>query len=236
MAKDVTLVPIAPEVWIADGETVDFYGFPYPTRMSIIRLANGHLFVHSPIGTDPDLLAQVDALGEVRYLISPNKIHHLFMGDWAEIYPKAELHASPGLPKKRKDLKFKSTLTDTAPKAWSNEIDQAVLKGSFFMKEVAFFHRGTSTMIVADMIERLDGHDWSWWGKILGRLDGLMGPKGGMPREWRASFINRKQARKDLARMIAWDPQRIVIAHGPCVEADGADYLKMSFRWLLKNA
>jgi hypothetical protein len=102
------------------------------------------------------------------------------------------------------------------------------------MQEVAFFHKATRTMIVADMIERLEGEGWPWWAKILGRLDGLMGPEGGMPKEWRASFIKRRQAREDVRRMIDWDPARIVIAHGPIVEENGADYLAMSFRWLLK--
>ncbi len=230
------LQQVATDIWIVDGETVSFYGFPYPTRMTIVRLPGGRLFVHSPIGSDPGLFAQIEALGEVRYLVSPNKIHHLFMGDWSKRYPQAELYASPGLARKRKDLSFVATLTDTAPDAWKDEIEQVVLKGSPFMKEVAFFHRASRTMIVADMIERLEGKGWSWWMKILGRLDGLMGAKGGMPKEWRASFLNRKKARKDLARMIAWDPQRIIIAHGPCVDEDGADYLKMSFRWLLKSA
>ncbi len=236
MASDQALQEIAPEIWIVDGETVNFIGFPYPTRMTVIRLSSGDLFIHSPIGGNAALFEQIDALGKVRYLISPNKIHHLFMGEWAEHYPAAEMYASPGLAKKRKDLSFTTTLGDKAPKAWASEIDQAVLKGSIAMKEVAFFHRPSRTMIVADMIERLEGHGWSWWKKLLGRLDGLMGPKGGMPREWRASFINRKQARKDFARMIAWEPKRIIIAHGPCVEDAGTDYLKMAFRWLLKSA
>lgn len=230
------LQQITTDIWIVDGETVNFYGFPYPTRMTIVRLSGGRLFIHSPIGPDQDLFTQIEALGDVRYLVSPNKIHHLFMGDWAKRYPQADLYASPGLAKKRKDLSFAATLTDTAPKAWGEEIDQVILKGSPAMKEVAFFHRASGTMIVADMIERLEGHGWSWWKKILGRLDGLMGPKGGMPKEWRASFLNRKKAAKDMARMIAWDPQRIIIAHGPCVDENGAEYLRMSFRWLLKSA
>lgn len=234
MTEDQALQEFAPEVWLVDGEFVDFYGFPYPTRMTVIRLSGGQLFIHSPIRWTPALAAQVEALGEVRYIVSPNKIHHLFMGDWQQHYPNAEMYASPGLTKKRKDLSFTATLSDEAPASWSGEVDQTVLKGSFYMEEVAFFHKATRTMIVADMIERLDGARWPWWAKLIGHFDGLMGPKGGMPKEWRASFINRKQARKDVRRMIDWDPVRIIIAHGDCVEQDGTEYLTMSFHWLLK--
>jgi len=234
MAEEYTLQEVAPEVWIIDGETVNFYGFPYPTRMTVIRLPGGDLFVHSPIRWDEALAAQIEPLGKVRFLVSPNKLHHLFMGDWKKQYPQAEMYASPGLSKKRKDLNFDAELTDEAPSAWAKEIDQAVLKGSFFMHEVAFFHKPTRTMIVADMIERLEGEDWPWWKRLLGRMDGLMGERGGMPKEWRASFINRKQARKDVRRMIDWNPARIIIAHGPYVDENGAEYLRESLRWLLK--
>lgn len=224
----------APDVWYVDGEDVDFYGFPYPTRMTVIRLAGDDLFVHSPIRWTQELDDFLKMFGKVRYIVSPNKIHHLFIGDWKARYPQAEMYASPGLAKKRMDLAFTATLTDEAPAAWSKEIDQAVLKGSFFMEEVAFFHKASRTMIVADMIERLDGARWPWWARIIGRLDGLMGEHGGMPREWRASFIKRKQARADVRRMIDWNPARIIIAHGPIVESDGAAYLASSFHWLLK--
>jgi len=234
MTEEPALREVAPDVWIVDGEYVDFYGFPYPTRMTVVRLSDGRLFIHSPIRWTAALAAQVEALGDVRYLVSPNKIHHLFLGDWQQHYPNAEMYASPGLPKKRKDLSFTAILSDEAPASWSGEFDQAVLKGSFFMEEVAFFHKATRTMIVADMIERLDGARWPWWAKLIGRMDGLMGENGGMPKEWRASFIKRKQARADVRRMIDWDPARIIIAHGPIVETDGAAYLTSSFHWLLK--
>jgi hypothetical protein len=36
-------------LWLADGETVSFYGFPYPTRSVIVRLSGDRLWVWSPI-------------------------------------------------------------------------------------------------------------------------------------------------------------------------------------------
>lgn len=233
MTEPAALQAIDENIWIMDGEVVSFYGFPYPTRMTVIRLEGGKLLIHSPIG--PDAIDAVLPLGEIAYIVSPNKIHHLFMKDWGDRFPKAKLYASPGLPKKRKDIRFHDTLTDKTPDGWAREVDQAVLKGSFAMEEVAFFHKASRTMIVADMIERLEGEGWSWWAKLIGRMDGLMGPNGAMPKEWRASFINRKKARASVARMLAWQPDRIIIAHGPCVMEDGTAYLKQSFHWLLKS-
>ena len=62
-----------------DGDSVRFYTLPYTTRMVVIRLADGSLWLHSPIQFTSDLAKQIDALGEVRYLVAPNKLHHLFL-------------------------------------------------------------------------------------------------------------------------------------------------------------
>ena len=77
------LKKIGEEIWIADGPTVSFYGFPYPTRMAVVRLTGGDLWVWSPVGLSDELAAEVESLGAVRHLVSPNKIHHLFLGEWA---------------------------------------------------------------------------------------------------------------------------------------------------------
>src|ERR1700733_5717515 len=68
------LLQFGPELWIADGPVVSFYGFPYPTRMSVIRLSDGSLFVCSPVALSDSLRAAIDALGAVRHLVSPNAL------------------------------------------------------------------------------------------------------------------------------------------------------------------
>jgi hypothetical protein len=42
------LHPFGDEIWIADGPAAVAAGFPYPTRMAVIRLAGGALFVWPP--------------------------------------------------------------------------------------------------------------------------------------------------------------------------------------------
>ena len=56
------LEPIGEEIWIVEGEPVSFYGFPYPTRMAIVRLGNGDLWVWSPTDLTEGLRAEMDAL------------------------------------------------------------------------------------------------------------------------------------------------------------------------------
>lgn len=226
-----TLESFGPDIWVAEGPVVSFYGFPYPTRMVLIRLSGGGLFVWSPIALTPELKAEVDALGPVAHLISPNKIHHLYMGEWKAAYPGAKLHASPGLAKRRKDLRFDGLLGDTPDPAWAADIDQVEMAGSFAMTEIVFFHRKSRTAIFADLIENF-ARDWfkSWKG-ILARLDGIVGPYGGAPREWRLTF-RKATARAALARILAWQPEQVVMAHGEMTRHDGTAFIRKSFRWL----
>src|SRR6185437_9757095 len=77
------LEQFGPCLYFADGPTVSFFGFPYPTRMALARLTDGTLWVWSPIALTRELTQEVQALGPVRHIVSPNKIHHLFLHDWA---------------------------------------------------------------------------------------------------------------------------------------------------------
>ncbi|MBN9268389.1 MAG: DUF4336 domain-containing protein, partial [Hyphomicrobium sp.] len=100
------LTPFDDEIWIADGPEVAVVGFRYPTRMAIIRLSDGGLFIWSPVALTQSLGAAVDILGPVRHIVAPNSLHHVFVPDWKRAYPHAKLYAPPGLRQKRKDIAF----------------------------------------------------------------------------------------------------------------------------------
>jgi hypothetical protein len=56
-------------------------------------------------------------------------------------------------------------------------------------------------------------------------------PHGGAPREWRFTF-KKTIARAALARILAWQPEQVVMAHGELTRTDGAAFIRKSFRWL----
>ena len=228
------LIPFGPDIWIAEGSVVSFFGFPYPTRMAVIRLSGGTLFVWSPIALDDELRGEVDALGEVAHLVSPNKIHHLFLGDWKKVYPGARLYASPGLAPRRRDLHFDAVLGDMAEPEWAADIEQVCFGGSFAMTEIVFLHRASRTAIFADLIENFRPGSFAGWKGVLARLDGIVSPDYGAPREWRASFWRRRPARGALERILAFAPEKVVIAHGELAHADGMAFIRKAFCWLLR--
>ncbi|MBW2253160.1 MAG: DUF4336 domain-containing protein [Deltaproteobacteria bacterium] len=207
-----------------------FYGVPFGTRMTVVRLASGDLWVHSPIALDDALREEVDALGTVRFVVSPNKIHHLFMGDWQARYPDARLYASPGLAKKRSDLAFHADLGDEPPTEWAEEIDQCVLRGSSVMQEVCFFHRASRTLIIADMMEYFGPHSTPWLTRLVARL-AFYYDRPAIPPDWRLTFRDREALGASVARLEAWDFDRVILAHGKLIVEGGKEMWRKSYHW-----
>lgn len=222
-------------LWIAEGGEVSFYGAPYPTRSVIAQLADGTLWVWSPVQLTEDLRAQLDRLGPVRHLVSPNKLHHLFLGAWHAAYPEALLWGPHSTIRKRRDLVFSPPLEDTPPPVWGGDIDQAWFRGSFAMDELMFLHRPSATVIVADLIQAFSDtylrNRWGAW-RFLARIDGIGENDPGAPREWRLSFLNRVPARLACAKVLNWNCQRVIIAHGTWARSEGQAFLNSSLRWL----
>ncbi|MDH3924279.1 MAG: DUF4336 domain-containing protein, partial [Xanthomonadales bacterium] len=137
---ELMLQEFGQSLYFADGPTVSFYGFPYPTRMAVIRLTDGSAWVWSPVALNDELADSVESVGPVRFIVSPNKIHHLFLSEWSRRWPEARLYAPPGLAKRKPELKFDDELRDEADPAWATDIDQVIFHGSVAMEEVVFFH------------------------------------------------------------------------------------------------
>lgn len=226
------LKEFAPQLYVADGPVVSFYGFPYPTRMAVVRLSDGGVWVWSPVALTPEIERSVEDLGPVRHLVSPNRIHHLFLAEWAQRWPDAKLHASPGLAQRKTELSFDAELGDEPDPSWQTEIDQVVFRGSPVLQEVVFFHRVSSTAIVCDLIQRHPRSEMTGWKGLLMRLDGLVGEAGSTPREWRATFFRRQQTRIARDRVLAWKADRLLIAHGDCVESGAAEIIENALAWI----
>ncbi len=229
---------IGKEIWTYEGSKVDFYGFPFPTRMTIVRLNDGNLWVHSPENINDELKEELSELGKIRYLISPNKLHHLFLLEWIAAYPEAITYSAPGLSQKRKDIKFDVELSENAEYEWKNDIDQTIFRGSPAMEEVVFYHMLSKTLVLTDLIENFNPSTLNWWQKNLACFAGILYPNGKMPIDWRVSFLfgSKKKARKSLNTIMSWDAENIIVSHGECVFGSGNEFLKNSFNWLSKNA
>jgi hypothetical protein len=220
------------EIWIADGPVADVAGFHYPTRMAVIRLAGGGLFVWSPVALTDALRAAVDALGPVRHVVAPNSLHHLHLDAWRQAYPNACFVAPPGLRRKRPDVVFDDDLADGSVHDWSADIDHVPVHGNLITTEVVFFHRPSRTAIFTDLIQQFSPGWFTGWRAIVARLDLMTAPRPEVPRKFRNAFVGRRAARESVRRILAWPTERVLMAHAPPVEADGRVFIRRSFHWL----
>lgn len=235
-----TLKPLSDGIWWVDGPVIKMrfgpVSLPLPTRMVIIRLRSGGLWLWSPTAPTPALFAEIDALGRVEHLVSPNKFHYAAIPAWKERYPHATAWASPGVRERARsqniDVTFDAELDDAAPSAWTDDLEQLIFRGSRFMEEVVFFHRTSSTLILADLVMALEREHVRPHPRWLLALGGALWP-GQTPREVQATSWGRKpQARACYEQLLGWKPRQVLFAHGRCYLDDATARLERAFAWL----
>lgn len=224
---------LADNLWVVERPQA-FYGLPVGTRMTVMRLTGGRLLLHSPVALGPKLRQRLDDIGQVSFVIAPNRVHHLYAGEVAQHYPAARLWIAPGLERKRPDLIFEAILTDEAPAEWRGEVDQIFFRGRPYENEVVFFHRPSRTLILCDLAFNF-GPRAAWSTRLLMKLMrsyGRLGPSTLDP--W--LIRDRPAARDSLERILAWDFDRIIVAHGDVLDTGGHAILSRGYAWLRTDA
>jgi hypothetical protein len=200
------------------------------TRMSVLRLPEGDLILHSPVSLDPALRAALDAIGRVRWVVGPSRVHHLFLGDYASAYPGAELWGAPGLAEKRRDLRFHRVLDGAPVPEWRGCVEVRLFEGAPTLNEVVFLHRPSRTLLLTDLafnVQRGPRNRARFFHWLVGAT-GRFGPH----RIVRLAIRDRAAARRSLAAILAWDFERVVVTHGDVLAHGGREALRKGFAFL----
>lgn len=219
--------PFASEIWIEERRQ-RFFGVEVGTRTCVVRMPSGGLFVQSPVALDDALREEMDALGDVKAVVCPSLFHHLYVGDWMRAYPKAAFYACPGLEKKRRDLKWSGILGDRPESEWKDALDQASLTARF-EHEIVFFHRATRTLICADALLNLRNHPSRMTRMAAALMMNTAPGKGWMER---FAVTNRTLGRVQADRILEWDIDGIVLAHGDLVPHGGREAFREAYAWV----
>jgi hypothetical protein len=131
-----------------------------------------------------------------------------------------------------KQIHFDAELRDRPEAAWLNDIDQEVFRGSFALVEVVFFHRASRTAIVGDLIQRFPESAATGFQGLIMRLGHIVGPHGSTPGDWRLSFLSREPARAARRRVLDWEPERLLIAHGDCATIGATAIIAEALSWI----
>ncbi len=223
------LQPIATNLWVIDFP-LRVGGLQLGTRTTVVRLASGGLWLHSPGPLRPEQVTAVIALGPVQALVAPNALHHLSLVQNVRSFPRATVYVSPALPAKLK-LPFPlEILSDEPPALWRDEISQHLVGGIPKLQEVVFLHRASRTLVLTDLAFHIR-HSDSWFTRLFMRLNGAYGHFG-PSRILRSMVKDRAAFRASLNRMQEWDFDRVIVSHGEVLESGGKQAMQAQYAWV----
>ena len=229
--RGTALRAVAPGLWIAERPLkLPLRLGNLPCHMTIIRLTDGALFLHSPVLLDASIHAALGDLGPVGAIVAPSKAHHLFVADYVQAYPQARLYGAPGLAEKRRDLNFLSLVDDWPYPVWRGQIERYLFRGAPILNEVVFFHPVTRTLILTDLICNLT-REQAAQARLFHWLTGASG-RFGPHRLIRRMISDRSAARNSVETILRWDFDRVIVAHGELSDVDCRVRVHAAFSFL----
>lgn len=224
------LTPFGPGLFL-DTAPVSILGMQLTATMAVLELSPGRLLLYSPLEPTPERRAAVEKLGTVAHLYAPNTFHHMWIGAWAEAFPRAKLHAPAGLAKKRPDLKIDRIHCSTPEPDFDRFVDELHIDG-FRLDETVLLHRETHTLVVADLVHNVGQPNGGWtvlYTKMMGFYDRVALSRA---IRWGA-FTDRDAARSSVTRVLAQPFHRMVVGHGTPLEDGAREALAGAYEWLL---
>ncbi|MBL8610017.1 MAG: hypothetical protein JNL38_21960 [Myxococcales bacterium] len=203
-------------------------GFTLPARCTVLGLDDGTVAVVSPLLFDDDAARAIEALGAVSLIVAPNRYHHLFAGQAKARWPAARLVGAPGLAEKRRDLALEGVLGEAG--ALPQELEAIVIEGAASVGEVALAHHATRTLVVTDLVFHVLAPEGALTPWIL-RAVGAHG-KLAQGVEWRLFTRDRGAAAASVARVLAFEADRLLMGHGEPVVGDVRARLSAALAWM----
>ncbi len=217
------------DVWTLD-HPLRVGGLALGTRTSLVRLADGGIWMLSPGPLGPVEREQVSKLGQVRAIVLPNLLHHLSARAAADAFPGARVFAVPGIERKQPALRIDERLGDEPPPLWHGALEQVRAHGVPRIDEVVFFHPRSRTLFLTDLAFNL--HPTDAVTRLFMRLNGGL-DRFGPTRLFRWSVLRDRAAlRGSLERILRWDFERIVVTHGEILARGGREAFRAAFAWV----
>lgn len=230
----LTLENVVPDsIWVKE-YPVQAGGARFNARMSVIKLGSGQIIVHSPSAFDDALAAEIRALGPVAAIVAPGNLHWLHVRSCQEAFPGVPTYICPGTDERSRELRFDFVLGDEAPALWAADLAQVALCGTRLMREVAFFHRASRTLLLVDLVENFTPTTpgTNLWLRVIFRALGMWNRASPAP-EYRFGWSDKAAVRACLERVLAWDFERVILSHGDLIMEDARPVVVDAWRSVL---
>lgn len=168
------------------------------------------------------------------HLVAATPRHVWRLEAWHGLFPEARVWVTRHTPAtlESRNIPSRNVLDDKPDQDWAGDIDQLIFRGNPLIEEAVFFHRESGTAILDDLVQTHPAVKGKPLRNTFFRLAGVLYPGYGVPFDIRLSFIHRKIARQSLGKLLSWDFDRLIIAHGPCIEKDAKSVVEEAFDWL----
>lgn len=201
--------------------------------MTVMRLSDGRLILHSPVKLDAKLRENLEALGRPAFIIAPNRFHHLFVTDYQLAFPDVHLYLAPGLEIKRPELKFDGVLPEAAPVQWQHELSVRLFRGAPSLNEIVVYHHSSRSLVLTDLainFRQVDSLALRVYLRLNKAKDRVV-----TPMLVKLLTRDRASAKQSVKEILSWDVSRIILSHGEVVETHARFILEDLFGWVLAS-
>lgn len=222
------LTPIVEDrLWSVE-RPVWFSGVRQRVRTTIVRLEDGGLLIHSPAPPSGPWAEQLQALGEVRWLLVPNCFHHLGTPAAAARWPNAKVIGPASATRRNKDLVLHLDLADPQVAELLPELELLPLDGVPFLDETVLYHRPTQTLIGTDIVLCACARD-HWTVRWAARLTGFY-ERVRVPPDVRAKIPDKAGAARSIRAMLERPARRLIVGHADVIDDRCHEHLAAAWR------
>ena len=184
--------------------------------VTLIRLGSGKVVVHSTAKFAQSHLDEIRQIGDPTWLVEATCFHDTCAKTGRTAFPKIPYLVPPDF--KGADSLGASPLSP-APEEWDDELQVFEIGGMPKIREYAFLHRPSKTLILADVMFNLPPEVGRWTQMFL-RVTAGIREYPGMSRLFRFLIKDRAAFIASIREIAAQDFERIVVAHGDPIVHD----------------
>lgn len=218
------LEALAPGLWQVSGSLGKS---PLPRNMVVWRSPTGGLLIHSGVCLDEEAMGELEALGEVRWIVVPCPMHRADAAPYRERYPEAQLLCPAAAREKVEEVvSVDATMEEVLPQLGVVLHVPEGLKPFELHLELPL-EGGAKALVVTDALFNLGPRPPRGFGGFMLKVMGSVGPLG-ISRLGRFLLLKERARFKAYLERLAEIPELTVlsVAHGEAVIGDVATALK----------
>ncbi|KAI6094180.1 hypothetical protein EDD16DRAFT_1699118 [Pisolithus croceorrhizus] len=240
--SDTVIREVTKGVWTFSRPFARYGVLPMGGRSTAIKLSDGGVWVLASTPLTEETKRKIDELGQVKYIINADAVHHLFLGEFRRAYPDAKLIGVADTLKHidDKSIRFDGLWGRDSPDTeYGFEGDVSYMNprcfyfSGFRNKDVAFLHVASKSLIEADLLLNLPATEqYSKCSRWI--------PQATLkPSSWAQQKIlqslatNVEDMKRDARTVASWDFDRIIPCHGDVIERDGNKAWREAYKFFI---